>query len=82
MRLHMIGPATVMLMGDCTVGLEPEPNPTNPLVGGTSLESALNVRKKRPVGAGQRIDAPRLRRIGATTNRWSGLSPSNVRTGS
>jgi hypothetical protein len=71
-----------MLMGDCTVGLEPEPNPTNPLGGGISLESAMNVRKKTPVGSGQRIDAPRVRRIGATTKRWSGLSPSKVRTGS
>jgi hypothetical protein len=65
-----------------TSWLELEPNPTNPLAGGASLESALNVRKKTPVGSGQRIDAPRARRIGATTRRWSGLSPSKVLTGS
>jgi hypothetical protein len=63
----MIRPATLIVMGDCAIELEPN-NPLNPLVGATWLESALNIRKKRPVGSGQRIDASLARRIGATTH--------------
>jgi len=33
MRVHQIGPATLILMGDCAIELEPN-NPMNPLVGG------------------------------------------------
>jgi hypothetical protein len=81
MGVQVIGPATVILIGDC--GAELEPSALKLVVVGISLESAPNARKKTPFGRAKGSYAPRVRCTGATTtHRWSGLSPSNVRTGS